>query len=70
MVDVASCLREIGPEAAPIAARPLDAVPQTAITTLPPLRTVRMVVPCQVSGEGELLIGKGDIGTKGLRFKA
>jgi hypothetical protein len=37
--------------------------PSPAITTLPPLRTVKIVVPCQVSGEGgEKPIVQCDIG--------
>src|SRR5690349_23356993 len=30
---------------------PIDTCPSPPIATIPPLRTVRMVVPCQMSGE-------------------
>ena len=39
--------------------------PSPAITTLPPLRTVRMVVPCQVSGGLDALLPR-DIGSEAL----
>ena len=43
--------------------------PSPAITTLPPLRTVRIVVPCQVSGEDAMPMLQRDIGAKGALVK-